>query len=106
MQNIRFKTVVDLPRSGRSSKFTPRPDCVMHRETATSQTPQASVNMLNVKVHDSKIGKRVNKYGLFEGVAGESFFSLKRMWQQLRFAKLLLEQGPLDKPDQRGDLWS
>jgi len=37
--------------------------------------------MLNVKVHDSTIRKRLNKYGLFGRVAGESLFSLKRTWQ-------------------------
>ena len=52
-----FKTVVNLPRSVRSflppSKFTPKSDRAMLRETenkkkarATSQTLQASVNML------------------------------------------------------------
>jgi len=33
--------------------------------------------MLNVKVHDSTVRKRLNKYGLFGRVAGESLFSLK-----------------------------
>jgi len=46
---------------------------------ATSQTLQASVSMLNVKVHNSTIRKRLNKYGLFGRVAGELvLFSLKR----------------------------
>jgi len=47
----------------------------------TSQTLQASVSMLNIKVHDSTIRNRLNKYGLFGRVAGESLFSLKRTWQ-------------------------
>ena len=48
---------------------------------ATYQTLQASVSMLNVRVHDSTIRKRLNKYGLFGRAAGESLFSLKRTWQ-------------------------
>ena len=69
-----FKTVANLPRSGRPSNFTPRSDHAMLREIAknpgvTSQTLQASVSMLNVKVHDSIIRKRLNKYGLFGRVA-------------------------------------
>ena len=46
---------------------------------ATSQTLQASVSVLNVKVHDSTIRKRLNKYGLFGRVGGESLFSLKSL---------------------------
>jgi len=48
---------------------------------APSQTLQASVSMLKVKVHDSTVRKRLNKDGLFGRVAGESLFSLKRTWQ-------------------------
>ena len=61
---------------------TPRSDCAMLRETlkkprATSQTLQASVSMLKVKVHDSTVRKRLNKDGLFGRAAGESLFSVK-----------------------------
>jgi len=78
-----FKAVANL---GRPSKFNPRSDCAMLRETvenprATSQTLQASVSMLNVKVHDSKVRKRLNKYGLSGRDAGESLFSLKKTLQ-------------------------
>ena len=58
-----FKTAVNLPRSGHPSKFTPR---FAKHPRATSQTLQASVSMLNVKVHDSTIRNRQNKYGLFQ----------------------------------------
>nr|XP_028576306.1 zinc finger protein 577-like isoform X2 [Podarcis muralis] len=63
-----FQTVANLPRSGRPSKFTPRSDRAMLREIAknprvTSQALQASVSMLNVKVHDSTIRKRLNMLG-------------------------------------------
>ena len=72
-----FRTAVNLNRSGRPSKFTPR----SKTQRATSQTLQASVSMLKVKVHDSTIRKRLNTYGLFGRVAGDSIFSLKRTWQ-------------------------
>jgi len=46
-----FEAVVNLPRSGRPSKFAPRLDCVMLRETAkytrtTAQTLKASVSIV------------------------------------------------------------
>ena len=63
---------VRLCNAQRKCKKTPR---------ATSQTLQASVIMLNVKVHDSTVRKRLNKYGLFGRVAGENLFALKRTWQ-------------------------
>ncbi|CAI5768315.1 TCB1 transposase [Podarcis lilfordi] len=63
-----FQTVVNLPRSGRPCKFTPRSDRAMLREIAknprvTSRALQASVSTLNVKVHDSTIRKRLNMLG-------------------------------------------
>jgi len=77
------------------SRSTPRSDRAMLRETAinpraTSQTPQASVSMLNVKVHDSRIRKTLNKG--WKGCRRKSLFFLKRTWQkaQFRFAKLHL----------------
>ena len=76
-----FETDANLSRSEHVSMFTSKSDCTMLRETiknpeATSQTLQASVSMLNV--HDSTVRKRLNKYGLFGKVAGESLFSLKQ----------------------------
>ncbi|KAM3912509.1 uncharacterized protein RB166_019314 isoform 2-T2 [Leptodactylus fuscus] len=64
-----FKTVGNLPRSGRPSKFTPSLDRAMFREIvknprATYKTLQASVSMLNIQVHHSTIRKRLNKYSL------------------------------------------
>jgi len=47
-----------------------------HSYRATSQTLQASVLTLNVKVLDSTIRRRLNKYA-----PGESLLSLKRTWQ-------------------------
>jgi len=68
------------PGSDRTSRLTPRSDCAMWKETAkysraTSQTPQASVSMLNVTVHNSTIRKQLNKYGLFETVDREKVVS-------------------------------
>ncbi|MEQ2298504.1 hypothetical protein AMECASPLE_005838 [Ameca splendens] len=40
-----------------------------------SQTLQASVSMLNVKVHDRTVRKRPKDYGLFGRVEGEYFTS-------------------------------
>jgi len=59
-----FKTAVNLPRSGCSSKFTTRNAQRNYKKKTrfTSQTLQASVSMLNVKVHDSTIRERL-KYG-------------------------------------------
>lgn len=53
----------------------------------SSQTLQASVCMLNIKVHASVIGKRLNKYDLFGRVSNKKFCnSKKNMAEQLRFA--------------------
>jgi len=38
--------------------------------------------MVNVKVLDSAIRKRLSKYVLFGRVAGESLFSIKEEWQR------------------------
>ena len=65
----------------------------------TSQTLQASVSMLNVEIHDSTIGKRLNKYGLFGRVArGMCLLSKKNKAAWLMFAKM-----HLDKPQ---DFWN
>jgi len=81
-----FKTDTSLLMSGRPSKFTPRSDRVMLREIAdsprtTPQTLQASINMLNVKVHDSTIRKRWDKYGMFERVSRRKPILSKKTWQ-------------------------
>ena len=48
---------------------------------ATLYRLQASVSMLNVKVHDSIITKRLKKYGLFGIVVRIKAFFSKRTWQ-------------------------
>jgi len=77
-----FKTVANLPRRGHPSKFTPRSDRVMVREIAdsprtTPQTLQASVNMLNHKVHGSTIRKNGTSMACLEGLPRESIFTIK-----------------------------
>ena len=91
-----FKIFASLPRSGRPSKFTPRSDHAMIREITktlrvASQTLQASVSMINVKIHTRTIRRRLKKYGLFGRVARRKrLLSKKNMVAQLRFAKLHL----------------
>ena len=59
----------------------------------TFQTLQISVNMLNIKVHDSTIRERLNKYTLFGRVGRKkSLLYKKNMAAQLRFAKLHLDK--------------
>lgn len=73
-----FKTVDNLPRSECPSKLTPRSDSIMLRGIATNPRTQnlhASVSMLNSKVHDSTIRKRLNK--CLERFPGDSLFSLQ-----------------------------
>lgn len=57
---------------------------------AVTQTLQASVRMLKVKVHDSAIRKRLSKYGLSE--RRRLLLSKKNMAPQLRFSKLHLNK--------------
>jgi len=74
-----FRTVFNLARSGKSSKFTPRSDGAMHRET--SQTLKALFRVLHVKVNDSTIRKILKSVALLDGLPGKSLFSLKRTRQ-------------------------
>ena len=69
-----FRTAGNIPRNGCPNKFTSRSDCVMLYEiakntTATFQTLQASVSILNVKVYESTIRKRLNKYSFLKGLS-------------------------------------
>ncbi len=62
-------TVVNLPRSGRLTKITPRAQRRLIQEvtkdpTATSKELQASLASVKVSVHDSTIRKRLGKNGL------------------------------------------
>lgn len=65
-----FKTITILPRSGAPSTFTPRSDSeIQNNPRATSQTQQASLIMLNVKVSNSRIKIRLIGSSVFGGVA-------------------------------------
>ncbi len=62
-------TVVNLPRSGRLTKITPRAQRRLIQEvtkdpTTTSKELQASLASVKVSVHDSTIRKRLGKNGL------------------------------------------
>lgn len=93
-----FKTAANLPRSGSRSKLNPRSDYPMLRETGKKlnsyiSTLQASVGVLNVKVHHGSIRRRLNKYGLFWRVSRrKAVLSKKNMAAQLRLAKLHLNK--------------
>ncbi len=62
-------TVVNLPRSGRPTKITPRAQQRLIQEVikeprTTSKELQASVASIKVSVHDSTIRKRLDKNGI------------------------------------------
>uniref|UniRef100_A0A803K2Z5 Transposase Tc1-like domain-containing protein n=1 Tax=Xenopus tropicalis TaxID=8364 RepID=A0A803K2Z5_XENTR len=62
-------TVVNLPRSGRPTKITPRAQRQLIREATkdprtTSKELQASLASIKVSIHDSTIRKRLGKNGL------------------------------------------
>ncbi|KAK1792925.1 hypothetical protein P4O66_001652 [Electrophorus voltai] len=62
-------TVVNLPRSGRPTKITPRAQRRLIQEvtkdtTSSSKELQASLASVKVSVHDSTIRKRLGKNGL------------------------------------------
>lgn len=76
------------------------------------RTLQGSVSMLNIKIHDSTVRKRLNKYELFGRVArrkpllgknkhGSTNYVCKVVFEQVT---KLLEQCPLDRLDQSGDV--
>lgn len=65
----KFGTVVNLPRSGRPTKITPRAQRRLIQEvtkepTTTSKELQASLASVKVSVHDSTIRKRLGKNGI------------------------------------------
>lgn len=82
-----FKTVTVPPRSGCPGKFTPRADSAMMRElqnmAASYQNLQASQGMLNVKVLENTIRRRLNRNRLFGSVARKKKRPkcLKRTWK-------------------------
>ncbi len=97
-------TVVNLPRSGRPTKITPRAQRRLIQEvtkdpTTTSKELQASLASVKVSVHDSTIRKRLGKNGLHGRVPrpkpllskknkGSSQFCQKTSWWSPRLLGL------------------
>ncbi len=82
-------TVVNLPRSGRPTKITPKAQWrhiqeVIKEPRTTFKELQASLASINVSVHDSTIRKRLGKNGIHGRVPGQkpllSVCDLKRTW--------------------------
>ncbi len=98
-------TVVNLPRSGWSTKITPRAQWrfiqeVIKEPCTTSKELQASLASIKVSVHDSTIRKRLGKNGTHRRVPRENHCWPKRTqrlvshlpkisWLSLRLEKLI-----------------
>uniref|UniRef100_A0A8C4S8W6 Transposase Tc1-like domain-containing protein n=1 Tax=Erpetoichthys calabaricus TaxID=27687 RepID=A0A8C4S8W6_ERPCA len=86
-------TVVNLPRSGRPTKITPRAQRRLIREVTkdprtTSKELQASLASIKVSVHDSTIRKRLGKNGLHGRFPRRKpLLSKKNIRARLNFAK-------------------
>ena len=70
-------TVVNLPRSGRRTKISPRAQQRLIQEVTTESTTaskelRASLASVKVSVHDSTIRKRLGKYGLCRAHLGSA----------------------------------
>ncbi len=90
-------TVVNLPRSGRPTKITPRAQRWLIQEvtkdpTTTSKELQASLASVKVSVHDSTIRKRLGKNGLHGRVPRlKPLLSKKSIKAHLSFARKHLD---------------
>lgn len=76
------------------------------------QTVQCSEKKINVKIHESKLRKRLNKYSLFGRVSSRKLrLTINNMAAQLQFAKLHPNKpqdfwdNVLYRRDQSGDVW-
>ncbi len=89
-------TVVNLPRSGWSTKITPRAQWRLIQEVikepcTTSKELQASLTSIKVSVHDSTIRKRLGKNGTHRRVPREKpLLTKKNTKARLTFAKNIL----------------
>jgi len=63
---------------------------IANKSHVAAQTLQALVNKVNVKVHDSTMRKRLNKYDLFGRAARRKLTLCLDMTEWLKFAKLPL----------------
>lgn len=93
----RHGTVVNLPRSGRPPKITPRAQRRLIQEvtkdpTTTSKELQASLASVKVSVHASTIRKRLSKNGLHGRVPRRKpLLSKKNIKARLNFSKTHLD---------------
>ncbi len=90
-------TVVNLPRSGRPTKITPRAQWQLIQEVikeprTTSKELQASLASIKVNVHDSTIRKRLGKNGIHRRVPRQKpLLTKKNTKARLTFAKKYLD---------------
>ncbi len=90
-------TLVNLPRSGRSTKITPRAQRQLIQEVikeprTTSKELQASLASIKVSVHDSTIRKRLDKNGIHGRVPRQKpLLTKKNTKTHLTFAKKYLD---------------
>ncbi len=88
-------TVVNLPRSGRPTKITPKAQWrhiqeVIKEPRTTSKELQASLASIKVSVHDSTIRKRLGKNGIHGRVPGQKpLLTKKNTKARLTFAKII-----------------
>ncbi|RXM34592.1 Pleiotrophin [Acipenser ruthenus] len=93
----KFGTVVNLPRSGRPAKISPRARRKIVQEVTknprtTSRDLQASLASAKVSVHDSTIRKTLGKNGIHGRVARRKpLLTKKNMNARLKFAKKHLD---------------
>lgn len=74
------------------------------------QTLSASLSMLNIHVHDSRIRRRLNKYSLLRGVVRRKSLLSQTPMEGLQnwirtSTTALVEQCAVDRCDQSGDVW-
>ncbi len=90
-------TVVNLPRSGRPTKITPRSQQRLIQEVikelrTTSKELQASLSSIKVSVHDSTMRKRLGKKGIHGRVPRQKLLLTKENTKAcLIFAKKYLD---------------
>ncbi len=90
-------TVVNLPRSERPTKITPRAQWWLIQEVikeprTTSKEPQASLASVKVSVHDSTIRKTLGKNGIHEKVPRQKPLLTKQNTKSsLTFARTYLD---------------
>ncbi len=93
----KFGTVVNLPRSGRPTKITPRAQRRLIQEVikeprTTSKELQASLDSIKISVHDSTIRKRLGKNDIHGRVPRQkTLLTKKNTKTRLTFAKKYID---------------